>query len=63
MAEKCKHGLDPRSCAPCQRANETEALQLTALRRSTAGSPVIVLRQSESETLVCLILAALSRTP
>jgi hypothetical protein len=50
MSARCKHGLDPRFCAPCQQAIEGEPLPANALRYTRDGQPVLVLRLEADST-------------
>ncbi len=57
MTSRCKHGLDPRFCAECQKAIETEPLPPDALRLTLDGKPGLVLRmESGSENATALVL-------
>jgi len=57
MTSRCKHGLDPRFCAECQKAIETEPLPPDALRLTLDGNPALVLRmESGSENATTLVL-------
>lgn len=50
MNQRCKHGLDPRFCAPCQEATEREPLPSDTLRYTHDGQPVLVLRLETGST-------------
>jgi hypothetical protein len=52
MTGRCKHGLNPSFCAPCQQATEEEPLPSDALRYTGDRQPVLVLRVQPGSTRV-----------
>ncbi len=57
MTARCKHGLDPRFCAECQKAMETGPLPPDALQVAPDGKPVLLLRINPgSEKATALVL-------
>lgn len=61
--DKCKHGLDLRTCVDCREARESEPLPPDTLHTTLTGTPVLVLRRTSgaSNALIMQVEAGKSR--